>query len=293
MTKTGYILLFFVGLLTCACNKNEKSAAYLKIEAFEWTPGVDGIQSTKITDGWVYVDNEFLGAFDLPKTIPVLKSGENSVVIDPGIKENGISALPDLYTFYKRYSTTVTLVPGETTTVNPETTYDYDKVKQPYNFEEFFELGAHLFKEDIDGNPNTKVEITNTVVKEGNASGMIYLDTDNDLIIVGSPPISDPPTTGLAAYIEMDYKNEIPFVVGIYGYTETDQLVFTDLDLGVNPKSDWNKIYFNISQKLKDAAIVGSAKYRIVIRAQIPKENGEFTRENAEIYIDNVKLVSF
>ena len=145
---------------------------------------------------------------------------------------------------------------------------------------------------DLDGNENTKVETTSEEVKEGNFSGKIYLDTENDIIVVGSSYIQDPPSTGLTAYIELDYKNEVPLLVGLQGYTSTGQLVYSEVNLGVNPKTDWNKIYFNVTEKLRDLAIAGSAQYRIVFRAQIPRENGEFTMENAEIYLDNIKLVS-
>lgn len=290
MTKAKYFILFLSGLFLWSCNQNEQVAAYVTIEPFEFTPGDDGIQSTKITDGWIYVDNEFLGAFDLPKTIPVLKSGENSIIIDAGIKENGIAATPDLYTFYERYSTTATLVPGEKVTVSPSTTYDNSKTNLV--FDEFFEDGnSHKFDNVLIGNEINKVEFTSMVVKEGNKAGRIYLDTENDLVVVGSDFILDPPSAGLTAYIEMDYKNEIPLIVGLTGYGSSDEVLFSEINLGVNTKTDWNKIYFNVSDKLQNLALAGSVKYRIVIRAQIPIENGEFTMENAEIYLDNIKLV--
>ena len=291
MTKTKYTLLFLIGFLVSGCNKNDQVAAYVTIEPFEYTPGEDNIMSTKITDGWVYVDNEFLGAFDLPKTIPVLKSGENSIVIDAGIKENGIAATPDLYTFYERYSTTVNLVPGEKVIVSPSTTYDNTKTN--LIFDEFFEDGtSHQFENNLDGNDNTEIVFTSEVVKEGNQAGKIYLDTENNFIIEGSDYIENPPSSGLTAYIEMDYKTDIPIFVGLRGYGSADQLVFSEINLGINAKSEWNKIYLNVTDKLQSLAIAGATKYRIVIQAQIPTENGENTMENAEIYIDNIKLVS-
>jgi hypothetical protein len=69
-------------------------------------------------------------------------------------------------------------------------------------------------------------------------------------------------------------------------------LLFSEVNLGVNPRSEWNKIYFNVSNKIQQLAIAGAVRYRIIFQAQIPRENGEFTMENAEIYLDNIKLVS-
>ena len=79
---------------------------------------------------------------------------------------------------------------------------------------------------------------------------------------------------------------------GNWIWVTTGELLYSEVNLGVNPKSDWNKIYFNVTEKLQQLALNGSVQYRIVIRAQIPQENGEFTMENAEIYVDNIKLVS-
>ncbi len=292
MRKANYTIFILIGVFVLSCNQKEQTAAYITIEPFEYTPGDDGIYSTKITDGWVYVDNEFLGAFELPKTIPVLKSGEKSIVIDAGIKENGISATPDLYTFYERYEETLTLVPGAKITVTPSTTYDSGKTK--LFFEEFFEsvIGSHKFTIDLDGNSNTKVELIDTVVKEGNGAGKIFLDEENFAIKVGSQYLTDFPSAGATAYIEMDYKNDIPLLVGLAGYGSSNELLYSEINLGVNPKTEWNKIYFNVTEKIRQLSLAGSVNYQIIFQAQIPQENGEFTIENAEIYLDNIKLVS-
>lgn len=293
MSKANFYIIILIAIFISACNPKEDIPTYITIEPFEYTPGEDGIYSTKITDGWVYVGNEFIGAFDLPKTIPVLHAGEKSIIIDAGIKENGINATPDLYTFYERYTETRTLVPGETITVKPSTTYDVEITNM--NFQEFFDdilAGNHQFKFDLDGNPNTKIEIGNSVVKEGAGSGSVYLDVDNPQFAVGSNYILVPENPGEPTYIEMDYQTDVPLVVGLAGYGISDEFIFSEVNLGVNPKSEWNKIYFNVTEKLYQLSILGSANYRIIIQAQIPRENGEFTLENAEIYLDNIKLVS-
>ncbi len=291
MIKARICIFILIGLFGLSCGQKEQTASYITIEPFEFTPGPeDGIYSSKITDGWVYVNNNFLGAFDLPKTIPVLESGEQTIVIDAGIKENGINATPDLYTFYKRYTKTVMLVPGAPITVSPSTTYDLEKTN--FVFRDSFEQTPHKFTFDLDGNTETIMETTTEMVKEGEKAGKIYLDQENFFIGVGSNYILDPPSGGRTAYIEMDYKNDIPFLVGLAGYGNINELLYSEVNLGVNPKTEWNKIYFNVTEKLQQLALAGSVQYRIVIRAQIPQENGEFTMENAEIYLDNIKLVN-
>ena len=248
MSSVKVYIIILIGIFLSSCNKKEDIPTYLTIEPFEFTPGEDGVHSTKITDGWVYVGNEFLGAFDLPKTIPVLHSGEKSIVIDAGIKENGINATPDLYTFYKRFTETRNFVPGETIVVSPSTTYDVEKTNR--DFLDTFEGGTNNFPFDLDGNPNTKIVVSNSVVKEGGGSGKIQLDKDNPFASIGSDDILDPPSSGLTAYIEMDYKTDVPLLVGLAGYGNAGELLFSEINLGVNPKSEWNKIYFNVTQQI-------------------------------------------
>ena len=67
----GFFLISFI----TACdiiNPEEDIPAYIEILPYEYSPESGGSSSTKITDGWIYVDGEFLGAFNLPSTIPVL-----------------------------------------------------------------------------------------------------------------------------------------------------------------------------------------------------------------------------
>ncbi len=291
MTKTTYAIFFLTAIFFSGCDPDEQLAGYLHIEPFEYTAGDDGIHSSKITDGWIYVDNEFVGAFDLPKTIPVLKIGQVSVVIDPGIRENGISALPEIYTFYKRFTVTVNIEPGETTTISPGTTYDDEKTN--IVFQEDFEESPHQFNVDIDGNTATKVDIIDTDVKEGTGAGKISLSRLNPTFVGGSQPTEDPPGIGPVAFIELDYKTDVPLFVGLIGRGNAGEMLFSEVNLGVNPKSEWNKIYFNVSDKLEQLYLVGAVNYQIAIQAQIPRENGEFTMENAEIYLDNIKLIVY
>ena len=82
-------------------------------------------------------------------------------------------------------------------------------------------------------------------------------------------------------------------LVGLRGYNSNDNIVFNEVDLGVNPRDNWNKIYFDLTEKINFVELSESEYYRIVIIAQIPIENGEFTEENAEIYLDNIKLVMY
>src|ERR1035438_2123734 len=71
-----------------------------------------GSSSSKITDVWVYVDDQPIEAFELPATIPILMTGVHTVIIKAGIKIDGISELRSIYPFYVPYTASMNLVAG-------------------------------------------------------------------------------------------------------------------------------------------------------------------------------------
>ncbi len=276
-------LLIFSFITSCdIINPEEDIPAYIEIKEFNYTPEPGGSSSTKITDGWIYVDGEFLGAFNLPRTIPVLRSGEVNIILDAGIKENGIVETPGIYPFYERYATTVTLTPGETVTIQPDTKYDESVAKNV--FDENFD----------DSNLNfSEFEKTDIGAKEGD-SGILRLDDEDKPSLSGlSGPILEFPGQGDVAFLELDYKGDVNIFVGVTGYDSFGQDVFTELRYGLNPKEDWNKVYFNFTELMDLLKEQTVDSYRIRIAAQIPLVDGVFIYEEAEVMIDNVKLFVF
>src|SRR3954471_3898254 len=90
---TGACLLAFSG-----CNKEEPIPVYVHIEKISLVANPDGFVnsvtgdegslSSKISDAWVYVDEQLVGCFELPVTFPVLAEGTHTVKIRAGIKVN-------------------------------------------------------------------------------------------------------------------------------------------------------------------------------------------------------------
>lgn len=284
-----------LALLISACNvinPKEEIPAFLEVKPFEFSPGIDGSTSNKITDGWIYVGGEFLGAFDLPKTIPVYATGEQNILVDPGIKMNGINASPDIYPFYSRYTTSVTLVPGETVSIQPGTTYDQ---RTKFVFTEGFEGSIQKFTDELDQDPTTNMVIEEDPnhVFEGDGIGLMHLEKDSPLLAVGSTLISEFPASGSTMYLELDYKTDLPLLVGIIGYDDLGSQRYSLVDKGVNPKSEWTKVYFNLTESIITAQQLNSSAFQIVLQSQIPIVDGEFAIESADIYVDNIKIVQF
>ena len=130
-------------------------------------------------------------------------------------------------------------------------------------------------------------------VFEGNYSGLIVLDTSAVAIEVATTErFRDLMAIGVFVYLEVNYKAEAPVIWGIIGHQEG---IFNEgipvYDPGFAEKDEWNKIYFNLTQLLiQESTFV---EYQISLRSILPFEDGEFTKDQVKIWLDNIKLVHF
>jgi len=274
-------------------NPEEPIPAYLVIPEFTLNTelSTEGTNSHKITEAHIFVANEFIGIFSLPATVPVLAEGVQDVEIFPGIRPNGLGDITDIYPFYERYQTTLDFVSGSIDTIMPVTRY-LDNVKFFFEPQENFEDGTLTFAIDIDGDPATTIELTNQEVFEGNGSGLIELERTDAQMELGSNLITDLPTSNsTATFLELNYKTETSFLVGVIGYDSQGRIIYSLVDKGVNPRDDWNKIYFDFSEEMIDLISVEDqlAGWRLVIISDL----FDGATDQANIYLDNIKLVQF
>ena len=82
-----------------------------------------GSNTHKITDIWLYVNDQFAGAYELPSTIPLLHKDTNNIKIFAGIKDNGISSTRVRYHFYKSFEKNVFLVEDSIVNIQPSFRY--------------------------------------------------------------------------------------------------------------------------------------------------------------------------
>ena len=99
-----FSLLLLMDFLYSSCQKTFKAEtpSYLNIEKIDLliSNASQGTVSNKISDAWVFADDNFLGVYEMPATFPVLINGVHSLKIIPGIKDNGIAASRVQYPFY-------------------------------------------------------------------------------------------------------------------------------------------------------------------------------------------------
>lgn len=279
------ILALVISASACELiNPAEEVPAFLYIEPFEFStdPGTEGSSSANILEVWVTVNGDFLGVYTLPASVPVLASGMTNVRLDAGIHDNGIRSTPNIYPFYEAFVQDIELAPNETDTLRPTTSY---RSNVRFAFIEDFENGSRIFTEQIEG--QNGLTSSNDVIFEGNQSGEITLTVANDLVQLGTAQIyAGLADTSPLVYLEMDYRSDVPVVWGVWGFNSNNSGDVL-LQPGFRGRSDWNKIYFDLSLLILEGNFLG---HRIVLQAALPSGS---SLEEAKVYLDNIKLVHF
>ncbi|HSH64916.1 MAG TPA: hypothetical protein VLB84_03750, partial [Bacteroidia bacterium] len=128
--KRSFFLLFccFILFIFDACKKlnpDEPVPSYIHIEKITLKTEItkEGSNSSKISDAWVYIDENLIGCFELPATFPVLYSGKHEIKIRAGIKVNGIAATRAPYPFYSIYVQQVDLEKNKRLNIEPVVSY--------------------------------------------------------------------------------------------------------------------------------------------------------------------------
>lgn len=287
---------FFLLLGTSACdliNPEEEIPAYIWIAPFEvQTNGTtQGSASAKITEVWVSVDDAFFGVYPLPAKIPILKTGNSKIKLEAGIKDNGISTAPEIYPFFQALEYNIVLKANEIDSIRPKATY---RSGIRFALLENFENNSHVFQTLVTGNESNRMSIANDGAFEGSGSGLIQLSTQYPAVELATRnTYTGLLAKGRAVYLELNYKAEVPLLVGVIAYKAGNlnaggQILYA---AGFNASENWNKIYFNLSQVVADSRL---DEYQIILKTEIPKNaDGTINRSNAKIWLDNVKLVHF
>lgn len=293
MGRNFYTLLFFALVFLFAfqfssCRKfdgDQTIPSFIQIDSISLNSDYfsEGANTHNITDAWVYVNDQVIGAFELPALVPVLMKGVNKIEIRPGIKLNGISSTRAPYPFYKPYSVEVRLSEDSVTVLKPVVSY--------YNTSRF------AWIEDFEGS-SISLEKTNksdTVIQRtipgdpdaytsqySTYSGIIHLTgevkefeivTFNGYVLPGK---------GAPVFAEIDYKCNRGFGVGVF--IKNSNAILTFPLVVVNKSESWRKIYINLSPIVTEYP---NAEY---VKLFFDSDLGT-TDTEARYYFDNLKIV--
>jgi len=273
MKKTLY---FLIAISLFSCDKDDTTTngvpSYIQIDEIT----LDENYTTNITDAWVYIDGVNKGVYELPAHFPVLNDGAVEVRIYAGIKDNGIASQRVTYPFYHSDTSTIKLTIDSTTIISPTVVLKeniegiIDNFDQSYNF-----------------NHDTCFSVPETEGPYGNYGSLSFLDSILVTEINYKNPLSfdNVPQQGSATYLELDYKSDSEFLVGMYINFPNTPTLQKDL-LWINPKDDWNKIYVNLTQTVSEA--IGAESFSVFIRMQ--RDNFS---EVKTLDFDNIRIVHY
>ncbi len=274
------------GFLIISCDKfdgDQTIPSYIKIDSIHFTAGFgNGSSSAKITDAWIYVDDELIGAFQLPAEVPVLKKGKHDIRIKAGIKMNGISGTRVDYPFYQPYTGSVYLAEDSVSTISPSVTY-YDGVV--FSWMESFEAGGVSMEKTSRSDTILDKTSDPQLVFEGNYSGIVHMKAHDTLFECATINTYSLPTLGGKCFLELNYKTNNRVTIGLFG--ESQGQVVQSAVIVLNPSANWNKIYINLTPKLQEMY-----KDVIVFKVFFAALNDN-DGDTPLLLFDNIKLLHF
>ncbi len=264
----------------------EQIPAYLNLKPFV-VNAAGGADWQKITDGWLYVNGKFLGAYTLPALVPVLAEGESEVILFPGVKENGIMDTPNIYPYLTKFTQKYNLVGGQTTEVQAVTGYDPGLTYAFGLGRGDFDGGSFIALENRDNDGTLNVELTADDAYSGK-SILMQVDTVHPIMDIATEKMVNLPTLGSPeVWLEMHYKTDIPyFLYLLSGAEERNEFVYL-----FNTSESWNKIYINLTSTI---IATEKSEQRLYFRLSLPKDNaGKYTQNKGKVLIDNIRVVHF
>lgn len=282
------VLALSMLIFSCEKGSEEDIPSYISLDRISLNPEGQGTSSQKISDAWIYIDNEFIGAFEIPFTkVPVLQAGKHQLKIYPGIKMNGIASTRVPYSFYSPVITEINLVHDSILNLGSPTVKYSTNAK--FAWMEDFEQSAisidtsarSLFKLERTSDPQLVFQQPG---EYNSYSGLAIILSDSGIFECVSHDSFDLPVNGSDVFLELNYKTNNAVTVGLlvnkYSQTIQEPLII------LNRNSAWNKIYINLTS----AVINHQDAIDFKIFFGVVKENDVV---EAQFLIDNIKLVHF
>lgn len=271
-----FITLTFVFLTSCEKHDIiQEIPSYISVNNVNVSTSTNqGSNTHNITDVWIYVNDQFRGAYEIPATIPILQKDSNNIKIFAGIKDNGITSTRVRYHFYKSYEENVFLVEDSIIEITPTFTYTSSSTIESENFEG---VGTN-----IDTTLSSEVDFE-VITENGNKFAYVLLSGNNHVFEAATEDFEGLPQAGSPVYLELDYQSNHTALIGAYvNYSQT--VVNKDL-VWVSPKEEeWNKIYINMTKTVSEAINNNSIKFYVnIFRSD--------TTEDAWMKFDNLKII--
>lgn len=277
------VFLAFVGSSCNLVNPTEITPTYIHIDSFTFTrnPALPSwvSNSHQITSVWVYYNNNPIGVFDLPVTFPVMAVGNGKLTFTPGIMIGGLNSFNAPYPFYQPDTLTIAAQPGKVINYVPSTHY-YSTVAVKSISD--FEFGAPNFML-LSGSVELNVTNIDSNVFEGEGAGEMLFSLPADTLSEDSSIRALPIPLNVDAYVELNYKNSVPFSFGLR--SNLASYTYGRYIYGAFASDHWQKFYIPVKDFV---ANYKGDNFNFLIKATLPAGQA-----SGRVLLDNIQLVYF
>ncbi len=277
--KNTLILFVLLTSILLACRKRDiVDPSYMHITPIEQNskPG-QGTNSHNIEFVYTLINDNSIGTYQVPATVPVLYEGAYSVEARPMIKWFAREGLHP-YSMMKNYVQTINFTKLGVDTLKPVFEYQ-DKIQFEW-LEDFNDNDASMSVRF--GTIDTfyvQNELDHTF--DGTPYMYIPMGTGESFFEIESKDLFEIPDDGREVILEINYKTNVPFTIGLYA-TSTSQVIALP---SVTPfaVTSWQKGYVYLTDEVFNQG--KDTRFRVFFRS------ANASVANPEIYIDNLKLL--
>lgn len=293
--KRFYTIILLSLLLPGACTPEKETVpSYISIDAVVVDRGNDASWShkdqgffTNLIDAvnityWVKGDKAWttLGVFQLPCHVPVLREGQiDTLVIEPVVKQNGISSSRIYYPYYKPITHgAIVLTPDQTLSLDTlHTTYKSSNTVK-VAFEEYFTLTSNIQLDTV-----VRLITNHDTVRSGSGCGVIRVKKDQKAVNFWSHDTLVCKDPSAYLYLEMDYWTDFDLSVGFNNPSHQGGSNQIQGAMTLYRNNGWQKIYINLGK------LWAWYNHYPYLRLYFTVLNGDGREGN--VYLDNIKVV--
>jgi hypothetical protein len=281
------LILFMVNLTSCSIfDPPVVVPCYGHIDSISYSYLSENSTYASIQDAWVYLDDNPVGAFQIPCTFPMIGSdGVHQIKIYPGVKEGGVSSASAIYPLYTYYTGYITMKQNTVVKLNgAKVTYaSFAKFPWTEDFESPISSVRKVFGSNVimtvTRTPDTA--LPGATVFQGHQCGIVELNATNPTFIGRSDSITLPHDGATPVWLEINYNSNNIFSVGLLGQ---DTLNYLPVVYLYPSNGSWNKIYIPLESTIAPA---GVSQEPFSVYFQMYNTAGV----KSVLLLDNIKLV--
>lgn len=269
LCSLGAILLS----LQTSCRKAASDIPFfLKCDSATIVPSSRGIANSGIYGLYLTVENDVRGTWQLPFTMPILKEGMKTMVVNPVIKYNNLSTKFLSYPLLNTQIVPINMVKGSTLDTTLSFEYGSDVIM--------------LANEDMEININFSAATRDNMARNGTGSMKLTANTaspDSSAVAFYSKQV--PFKFEKTTFLEFDYYMPEGILAPTLAYQDANnntRQMFGESYLNAN--TGWTHVYYNLTYIIDRIGASGS--YTPVFILTMP--NG---KSSAVAYIDNVRIL--